>query len=66
VSARPVPRVALTKPESADALGMSVDSLERYVCPQVRIIRRGRLVLIPVAELERWADANASKTLGDR
>ena len=60
VSVRPV---ALTKPEAAAALSMSVDSLERHVLHDLRVIRRGRLVLIPVAELERWADANAERTL---
>ena len=28
---RPVPRVTLTKPEAAAALGISVDSFERHV-----------------------------------
>ncbi len=58
-----VPRVTLTRDEAAAALGMSVDSLERYVMPHVRCIRRGRLRLFPVAELERWADENAEATL---
>ena len=55
--------VALAKPDAAAALGMSVDSFERYVMPDVRCIRRGRLRLFPVAELERWADANAERLL---
>lgn len=55
--------VAVTKAQAATALSMSVDSLERYVLPDVRIVRRGRLVLIPVAELERWANDNAERTL---
>lgn len=58
----PVPRVAVTREEAASALGMgSVDSFERYVQPHVRIIRRGRLRLVPVAELERWALENAER-----
>ena len=63
MSAAALPRIALTRVESAAALGMSVDSFERYVQPFVRVIRRGRLVLVPVAELERWADAEAATTL---
>ena len=55
--------VALTKPEAAAALSMSVDSLERHVLHDLRVIRRGRLVLVPVTELERWADDNAERTL---
>jgi hypothetical protein len=57
-----VPRVALTRAEAASALGISVDSFERYVQPEVRVIRRGRMRLIPVGDLERWADENAALT----
>lgn len=63
MSERPIPRITLTASEAADALGMSVDSLERFVLPEVRVIRRGRLRLLPVAELERWAEAHAERTL---
>ncbi len=48
-------RLALQKPEAAEALSTSVDSFERYVQDEVRVIRRGRLRLYPVAELERWS-----------
>lgn len=58
-----VPRVALTRAEAASALGISVDSFERYVQPEVRVIRRGRMRLIPLGDLERWADENAALTL---
>ncbi len=50
-----VHRVTLTKPEAAAALGISVDSFERHVQPELRMIRRGRMRLIPLHELERWA-----------
>jgi hypothetical protein len=60
---RGVPRVALTKVEAAAALGISVDSFERHVQPELRVIRRGRMRLVPVSELERWARQNASFTL---
>jgi excisionase family DNA binding protein len=62
-SSRPRVKLALTRAEAADALGMSVDSFERYVQGQVRLVRLGRLVLVPVSELERWLEANASLTL---
>ena len=55
--------VALPKPAAAAALGMSVDSFERYVMADIRCIRLGRLRLFPVAELERWANDNAERTL---
>jgi hypothetical protein len=41
---RQLPKLALTKAEAAEALSMSVESLERYVLPELRVVRRGRLV----------------------
>jgi hypothetical protein len=41
--------------------------VERRSAPRTttrtKLIRRGRLRLVPVRELERWLDANAAKTL---
>lgn len=65
MSTREVPRVALTKAEAATSLGMSIDSLERHVLDEVRVIRKGKLVLIPVLELERCIERNAALTLAD-
>ena len=59
----PVPRVALSREDAAAALGLSLDSFERHVQPDLRLIRRGRLRLVPVAELERWADEAAERTI---
>jgi len=58
----PVPRVALTRDEAAASLGVSLDSFERHVQPTIRMIRRGKLRLVPVVELERWADENSEAT----
>jgi hypothetical protein len=63
VALRELPRLALTKAEAAAALSMSVDSLERYVMPELRVVRRGRLVLIAVDELRRWLDSNSARML---
>lgn len=60
-----VPRVTVTKQEAAAALGISVDSFERHVQPELRVIRCGRMRLIPVRELERWAAENAALTLSE-
>jgi excisionase family DNA binding protein len=57
------PRLALTRSEAARALGMSMDSFERYVQPELRLVRRGKLRLIPVAEVERWLSENSSRAL---
>jgi hypothetical protein len=56
-------RIALTKEEAAKALGMSVRSLDKYVLPDVKVIRRGMLVLIPVKQLDAWADRAADYTV---
>ncbi len=53
------PRLALSKPEAAAALGMSLNSFERHVQPELRVIRRGKLRLFPMRELERWLEENA-------
>jgi excisionase family DNA binding protein len=60
---RDVPRFSLTRSEAATSLGVSVDFFEQHVQPELRLVRRGRLVLVPVAELERWVAQNAARTL---
>jgi hypothetical protein len=55
--------LALTKPEAAAAIGMSVDSFERYALRELRVVRKGRLVLVPVREIERWLERSAALTL---
>ncbi len=62
----PIPRVTLTRAEAAASLGMSLPSFERHVQPEIRMVRRGSLRLVPVAELERWADEVAERTLPGR
>jgi hypothetical protein len=56
-------RIALRVEEAAAVLGMSRDSFDRYVMPDVRVIRRGRLILVPVSELHRWCERAAAVTL---
>jgi excisionase family DNA binding protein len=64
-SARTPVRLALSKVEASEALGVSVDFFEQHVMPELRIVRRGRRRLIPVAELERWLSDSAARTLPD-
>ena len=64
-SAATVPRLALSKTEAADALGVSIDFHEQHVLHELRIVRRGRRRLIPLTELQRWIENNAHRTLGD-
>jgi hypothetical protein len=55
--------VAVTREHAARLLGMSTDSFERHVQAEVKMIRRGKLRLVPVSELERWAERNAEHVL---
>lgn len=60
----PVPRVALRVPEeAAAALGVSPDFFDQHVRHEVKLIRRGRLVLVSLRELERWATEHAERPL---
>jgi hypothetical protein len=61
-----IPRVALRCPdEAAAALGVSPDHFDKHVRGELRLIRRGRLVLVLVSELERWGRENAARTFGE-
>lgn len=60
-----VPRLALSKAEAAEALGVSVDYFEKYVQPDLRIVYRGRRRLVPVRELERWLEECGSRPAAD-
>jgi hypothetical protein len=56
-------RLALSKREAAAALGLSVDSFKRHVQPELRVVRRGRLRLFALIEIERWLHENGAKTI---
>jgi hypothetical protein len=58
-------RLALTRAEAAKSLAMSLDSFERHVQPEVRLIRRGRMRLVPVGELERWVSENLEQPIAE-
>jgi hypothetical protein len=59
----PVPRVALTRAEAAAAIGVSLTTFETQVQPALRLVRLGRVRLVPVEELQRWARETAERTL---
>jgi hypothetical protein len=63
--AAPIPRVALTPAEAAAALGVGPDFFNEEIRPDLQLIRRGRKVLVPVAELERWVSENVERTLAE-
>jgi excisionase family DNA binding protein len=54
-------RLALSKAEAAQALGVSIDFLEDHVLPELRVVRVGRRRLIPVGELEGWLERHAAR-----
>jgi excisionase family DNA binding protein len=56
-------RLALSPDEAACALSMSRDFFDEHVKPELRVVRRGRKVLISVRELERWLEASSARTL---
>ena len=67
MNARPtdtVPRLALTPVEAAQAIGVSRDFFDEHVRDELKLVRRGRLVLVPVVELEKWLASSASRVLG--
>ncbi len=47
-----VPRIALTGEE-----------FERHVQPELRLIRKGNIRLVPLRELDEWCQRNAERVL---
>jgi len=57
------PRLAVSPDEAAAILGVSRDYFDEHVIGELRVVRRGRRILVPLAEIERWVDENAALTL---
>jgi excisionase family DNA binding protein len=60
-SRTPAQRLALSPDEAAAVLGVSRDYLDEHVLHELRVVRRGRRILIAVAELERWLEQSAAR-----
>jgi excisionase family DNA binding protein len=58
-----LPRLALELTEAATILGVSKKFFDEHVRDELRLVRRGRKVLVPVAELQRWLEESAARTL---
>jgi hypothetical protein len=63
--ARPISALALCPAEAAAAIGVGEDYFNTHVRPELRLVRRGRKVLIPVSELERWLATNAERPIAE-
>ena len=57
---RTLPRLSVSPDEAAEMLGVSRDYFDEHILPDLRIIRRGRRILVPLTQLERWLDQTAT------
>jgi hypothetical protein len=51
--------------ELAEVLGTSVDFVDRHVRPELKLVRRGALILVAHAELEDWLLRSSSRILDE-
>lgn len=51
-------RLALSRQQAANALGVSLAHFKARIQPELRPVYSGRLRLFPIAELERWLIEN--------
>jgi excisionase family DNA binding protein len=56
-------RLALSPEEAAEAIGVSRSFFFEHVVGELRVVRVGRRRLIPVVEIERWLDREASRAI---
>ena len=59
-------RLMLRQREAAAVLGMGQDSFVRHVAPEIGMVRRGKLRLVPLEELKRWIAENSVRVRGQR
>lgn len=55
----PVPRLALTREEAAAAIGVSLSFFAEHIQPELRLVRRGNVRLVPITALDEWLRRNA-------
>lgn len=56
-----VPRVALSVEEACASIGCSRDFWDDHLAGQIPLVYVGRKRLVPVRELERWLQRNATR-----
>ena len=62
-AATDVLRTALRPNEAARSLGCSRDFFDEHIAPELRWVRRGRMKLVAVTEIQRWLDRAGELTL---
>ena len=63
---RALPRLSVSPDEAAEMLSVSRDYFDEHILPDLRIIRRGRRILVPLTQLERWLDQTATSVAATR
>jgi excisionase family DNA binding protein len=58
------PRLAVSPDEAAALLGVSRDYFDEHVIHELRIVRRGRRILVPLSEIERWLERASTRAPG--
>lgn len=61
-----VPTLALRPEQAAKALGVSRSFFFESILPELRVVRCGRLRLVPVRSLHDWLDRNAARPMERR
>jgi excisionase family DNA binding protein len=57
--------LCLTLDEAAACLSVSRDSFDRFVRDELRLLRVGRRVLVPITELKGYIERNSCSILDD-
>jgi excisionase family DNA binding protein len=55
------PRLGLSLDEAAATLGVSRDTFDRHIRHELRVVRRGRCLIVPVSEIARWLEREAAR-----
>jgi hypothetical protein len=58
-----VPTLALRPEQAARALGVSRSFFFESILPELRVVRCGRVRLVPLRSLQDWLDRNAARPL---
>jgi hypothetical protein len=53
--------LALRPEQAAQAIGVSRSFFFAQILPELRVVRRGRVRLVPLRSLEEWIERNAAR-----